>query len=111
MGLANPLRPAHEHATHRVYDIKSGLYCAYVAQCLPCEPIEKSEVYCIDTGHRRELLCPRENDMKSVYTRYQACLPQKQFRSLFKVVYFQITLVAIFLVASFALRKMKGKMI
>ncbi|CCI50028.1 hypothetical protein ABG067_003385 [Albugo candida] len=111
MVKANPLRPARDHAIHRVYDIKSGLFCVYVEECLPCQPVEQSEVYCTDTGHRYELLCPSGHDMDSLYTRYQACVPQKQFQSLFKVAYFEIALVFVFLIASFALRKMKEKLV
>lgn len=41
MVKANPLRPARDHAIHRVYDIKSGLFCVYVEECLPCQPVEQ----------------------------------------------------------------------
>ncbi|KAF1328431.1 hypothetical protein FI667_g6824, partial [Globisporangium splendens] len=102
-------------AIHRVYDPISGLYCELVGDCHPCPVSEKDEVYCRETSHRQELLCPRtpENNKVAVSdantllqdVRFKACIPEEKANPLLTVFLFELVMAGAFAGAFVLLRK------
>uniref|UniRef100_K3WT87 Uncharacterized protein n=1 Tax=Globisporangium ultimum (strain ATCC 200006 / CBS 805.95 / DAOM BR144) TaxID=431595 RepID=K3WT87_GLOUD len=86
-------------AVHRVYDPVSGLYCELVGDCHPCPVSEKDEVYCRETSHLQELLCPRAPESNKVSdtnallqdVRFKACVPEEKANPLLTVFLFEVT--------------------